>query len=202
MVRFSKYRIIDDVSGSNGAISDTLTTDALFGSNKPAGRSRLVPPLRLHPRLLRLCSVLYSNQVLLRLSWQYSACMLTIHLPTFRSHRTARVRPTRVIIFLEFLASALTTSLGAGLRAAIDPHQIPSPIEVVEADREIWEGKAFMTLPGSHVPLSTTDFIAFDQGARPHAIHPSAPFAKDCNSNRQLFSQVHPCLDLERSQYI
>ncbi|KAI0087422.1 hypothetical protein BDY19DRAFT_893145 [Irpex rosettiformis] len=50
------------------------------------------------------------------------------------------------------------------LRAAIDPHQIPSPIEVVEADREIWEGKTYMTLPGSHVPLSTTDYVAFDQG--------------------------------------
>ncbi|KIP06361.1 hypothetical protein PHLGIDRAFT_19471 [Phlebiopsis gigantea 11061_1 CR5-6] len=51
-----------------------------------------------------------------------------------------------------------------GLRAAIDPTQIPSPIEVIEADREVWEGKTFMTLPGNHVPLSTTDFVAIDQG--------------------------------------
>lgn len=53
----------------------------------------------------------------------------------------------------------------AGLRAAIDPTQIPSPIEVIEADREVWEGKTFMTLPGNHVPLSTTDFVAIDQGS-------------------------------------
>ncbi|KAI0761129.1 sec24-like protein [Irpex lacteus] len=51
-----------------------------------------------------------------------------------------------------------------GLRAAIDPHQIPSPIEVVEADRETWEGKTYLTLPGSHAPLSTTDYVAYDQG--------------------------------------
>ncbi|KAI0346387.1 sec24-like protein [Trametopsis cervina] len=51
-----------------------------------------------------------------------------------------------------------------GLRAAIDPHQIPSPIEVVEADREAWEGKTYGTLPGNHVPLSTTDYVAVDQG--------------------------------------
>lgn len=52
----------------------------------------------------------------------------------------------------------------AGLRAAIDPHQIPSPIEVFEADQEKWENQTFMTLPGTHPPLSTSDYVAVDQG--------------------------------------
>ncbi|KAJ3484683.1 hypothetical protein NLI96_g5487 [Meripilus lineatus] len=51
-----------------------------------------------------------------------------------------------------------------GLRAAIDPHQIPSPIEVIEADKETWERTPYTTLPGSHVPLSTTEYVAIDQG--------------------------------------
>ncbi|KAG0706925.1 hypothetical protein DFH29DRAFT_899078 [Suillus ampliporus] len=51
-----------------------------------------------------------------------------------------------------------------GLRARVDPSQMPSPIDVIESDKEQWEGQTFMTLPGNNPPLSTTDFSAFDQG--------------------------------------
>ncbi|KAF8839165.1 beta-sandwich domain of Sec23/24 [Paxillus ammoniavirescens] len=51
-----------------------------------------------------------------------------------------------------------------GLRARIDPNQIPSPIDAIEADKETWESQMYMTLPGNNPPLSTTDFVAFDQG--------------------------------------
>jgi len=53
-----------------------------------------------------------------------------------------------------------------GLRPRIDPAQVPSPIASTEIDRQTWESKTktFMTLPGTYVPLCTSDFIAVDQG--------------------------------------
>ncbi|KAF9010208.1 sec24-related protein [Cyathus striatus] len=51
-----------------------------------------------------------------------------------------------------------------GLRPAVDPTQIPSPIEAMESDKAEWETKIFHTLPGSHAPLCTSEFVALDQG--------------------------------------
>ena len=62
-----------------------------------------------------------------------------------------------------------------GLRAAIDPAQIPSPIDTIEFDREKWLDEPYMTLPGKHPPLSTTDFVAVDQGAHKYTLMSHTP---------------------------
>ena len=88
--------------------------------------------------------------------------------------------------------SLLTLWIYAGLRAAIDPHQIPSPIEVIEGDREAWEGKTYPTLPGNLAPLSTTSYTAIDQGKNRLALGFSYLRAMSQETHpRSLFACLH-----------
>ncbi|XP_061116556.1 protein transport protein Sec24C [Conger conger] len=50
-------------------------------------------------------------------------------------------------------------------RYGLDPQSLPSAVQGMEDDREAWEGKLFVSEPGSPLPpLATTDFTVEDRG--------------------------------------
>ncbi|THH09228.1 hypothetical protein EW145_g2180 [Phellinidium pouzarii] len=94
----------------------------------------------------------------------------------------------------------------SGLRTRIDPGQIPSPVEVAENDEETWEGRPFMTLPGEHVPLSTTNFVSIDQGnSSPRFVRATTwhiPFSAELADACQipLAAIVQPFAEVQQSE--
>ncbi|KAK4048375.1 COPII coat Sec23p-Sfb3p heterodimer component [Microbotryomycetes sp. JL221] len=50
------------------------------------------------------------------------------------------------------------------MRVRIDPDHIPSPVTVQQVDQALYKDEAYLTCSRTSAPLSTTDFIAIDQG--------------------------------------
>ena len=83
---------------------------------------------------------------------------------TYPSPLTALAYPTKVL-WRPLPCKNVTDSPSTGLRAAIDPHRIPSIVDTIDSDREKWEGgEMYYTLSGKHPPMCTTNFVAVDQG--------------------------------------
>jgi protein transport protein SEC24 len=91
-----------------------------------------------------------------------------------RNHLTRLVSPSKVC--LSFLCCRITKMrVALGIRASIDPSQVPSPIDTMEADRQQWENQEYESMVAHRPPLSTTNFITRDKGvASPKFVRLSA----------------------------
>jgi hypothetical protein len=114
--------------------------------------------------------------------------------PISHNHPTVQASSSRVHPLLPVFSPKISDHFPSGLRNNIEQSQVPSPVDAIEADREQWEGQTYMTLPGNHLPLSTTDFLAIDQGwaSMFSVLHRTLHVG-----DRQFFPEIRPRIDLE-----